>query len=210
MFDSTDDNPYRSPALEVDEKSLPDDKPVGPSGTWRWRHYLIVQRREAVLPRACVRSNASGNLAECPVLAIATWGLWLVFLAYQVPAIGLLLVMGIVARMMACGYAWEIRVPMRRFTKMLCIVSELAIIGVLIAGNGLSAFGLYRGSYFVALLGFTLSLLAYAAFWASDRCYLRTHIIDPDYISIQRVHPEYLNRLPEFHDTANEQLFTLP
>ena len=210
MFQNTDDNPYRSPAPYDGDEQPEIATPVAPDGVWRWRQAMIVRRSKPVFPQACVLSNVSGNFFPCPTDTVSPLGLWPMFVASQVPGIGVLLLGAILLILKTLGLAWVCRLPVRlrviMFLPLLVGVMSVLLLG----GNFLSAYGLYNGKYHLALLGLMLSLLAVAMDWASDRFFLRTHFISSEYVAIEGIHSEYLDRLPEFPYPTDHKIFTRP
>ncbi len=209
MFQDTDDNPYRPPTPYDDEELHEITTPLEPDGVWRWRQTMIIRRSEPVFPQACVLSNDSDDLGTYLFAAISPLGLCLLFVVFQIPAIGLLLAVVICPILKTLGRAWDCRLPVGRRAIVFLYLSEGVIVILFVVGNILSAYGLYHANYPRALLGLMLSLVAFALFWAADRLFLRTHIISSEYVAIEGIHAEYLDRLPEFPDPSDEKIFTL-
>jgi len=202
------DNPYRSPSVESYDETHQEEESLSPKNVWRWRHVLILCREEVVLPQACVRTNLSGGLFMCPLTAITSTGILLCFLVFSIPAIGWLISL-VLAGNKSLGFTVQFRLPIRRSVAAIMVLTELFVFGLQIFGNSLSAYGLFQGEHMLAVLGVALSLIAFFIFWASDRWYLRTDIIEPNYIAVRGVHPDYLDRLPEFPKSANPNLLSI-
>lgn len=126
-----------------------------------------------------------------------------------IPGIGIALAGVVLLILKLVGYASECRLPIRRRIMEFCGLYTLAILLLLLGGNILSAYGLYNGEYSFALLGLTLSLIAFSMSWAFDRFLLRSHIVSSEFIAFEKINADYLDRLTEFPYPTNDKIFTL-
>ncbi|MBN2293012.1 MAG: hypothetical protein JXM70_11340 [Pirellulales bacterium] len=171
---------------------------------------MIVRRKKPVFPQACVLSNASGNLAKYSMVKMSTFGNWLAIVVSQVPALGFMLMPIVVFLSLATGRAYQCNLRMRYRTFIFLTALEISISVMFIPGNCLSAIGLLLGNYYIAGLGLMISLCAAAGFWMYEHFLFRTHVLSPEYIAIEGINADYLDRLPEFPYPTNHKIFTRP
>ncbi|MBN2293013.1 MAG: hypothetical protein JXM70_11345 [Pirellulales bacterium] len=209
MFKDTDDNPYRASALYDGDDQPLNATPVEPDGVWRWRHLMIFRRSEPVFPQACVLSNVTDNIKQFPITAMSPSAERLMLLSLQVPGIGWLLVGIIMSTLKRTGDSYECHLPFRRWIIILMVLLFCVFMMMALGGNILSAYGLFTGNYLILFVGMALSLLVIAIDKMVDPHFLRTRVVTPEYIVIDGVHAAYLDRLPEFPDPTNNNIFTL-
>lgn len=210
-----DENPYRSPTwCEEDlawEARLAGEvggpsKKRGTRGVWRWGEVMVVRRRNHALPPACVRSNETDKLGAYLITAVRPGVIWALFIAFLVPGLGLLLALATLGSMRRWGLAADVWLPLRFSTVAACGLLEVAIVGLVLAGNVISAVGLGTGNPTLIGLGFLLPVVGFGVFWLSDRWFVRTALIGSGHVAFHGVHPDYLARLPELPEAEHEVL----
>ncbi|MBN1911345.1 MAG: hypothetical protein JW818_16500 [Pirellulales bacterium] len=210
-----DDNPYRSPQwceedlgweAGVGRSEDKTEEPEGPRGVWRWGEVMVVRRDDHVFPQACVRTNETANLSTYLITAVRPGVLVVVFFAFLVPAMGLLLALAVLGTMRRWRLAADVWLPLRFPIVALCGLLEMATVGLVLAGNVVSAIGWAAGNATVLGVGLLLPVLGFVFFWISDRWYVRTTLLGPNYIAVHGAHPGYLASLPELPEAEREVL----
>lgn len=192
-----DVNPYASP--EVDAKALPAESEV--SGAWREGDTLLLKRRGAVLPRACLKTNRSAGVAKYDYVTFSNGWACLIVPLFFVPFVGAGLAMATVSLLAAFGPAAKTRLWFRRNVVVVLVLWDTVAAAFLIAGNIATGIGLFAAdSLLLCGIGLAASTIGIGLAVSSERVlvHLQFKITAPDLVRVRGAHPEYLKRLPEF------------
>jgi hypothetical protein len=197
-------NPYASPRSRDVEPAHPELKPEPEpevTGAWRDGDTLLLRRKGAVLPRACVKSNRAEAVGKYVIFTCPNAWACFVIPLFLIPFVGLFVANAVMSLMAHLGPAAKVPLWFRGEVVALLTCFDLLTVGFLLGGNGLAGYALFRGSVDLFVVGLLCSALGVAlvSFPFSVLGYLRLGLADPDLVRVRKVHPDYLKRLPEYH-----------
>lgn len=200
-----DTNPYASPRSIGWDPSL--SEPTGASQpeqpmAWRQGDVLILPRKGAVLPRACLICNRSSGLMKIVVTTFANRSILLLLPLFLLPFVGSFCVMPCWFVLLRVGWAAEIRIWVRWWVALALAVCDYAIaVPLALAGNVLTGIGIIaRSMPFLLAGGVCLAASVMFAFVPLRLLTgLKFDLTGGRFVSVRGVHPEYLDRLPELH-----------
>jgi hypothetical protein len=199
-------NPYASPRSR--ETALPQPQPEPEpevTGAWRDGDTLLLRRKGAVLPRACVKSNRAEALGTYVIFTCPNAWACFVIALFLIPFAGFVVASVVMSVMARLGRAAKVPFWFRGEVVALLTCFDLVVIVFLLGGNGLSGYALVRGNMDLFVLGLVCSAIGVGlvSFPFSVLGYLRLDLADPDLVRVRKVHPDYLKRLPQYD--AREQ-----
>ena len=191
-----DPNPYASPRCA--EPAPPaDSEPQEPSA-WRDGDVLVVRRKGAVLPRACVKTNRSYLIAKEAVQIPPDGWRWLLPSVLVVPLLGLVFYGVALGLLVRAGRVGRVVVWVGLGRDIVAGVCTGVSASLLLAGTFFAFLTPFFPSALLLLLALGCCGLGTPLFVLGERVLpgLRFEMAEPDLIRIHGAHPEYLKRLP--------------
>jgi hypothetical protein len=196
-----DTNPYASPqSIGLESYTPAVEQPVA----WRQGDVLIVPRKGAVLPRACLISNESSGVWKLPITTFRDRALFLLVPLLLLPFAGVVCAGLCGGVLLLLGWVAEIHVWARwRVVLPLSISSGLSI-PVALVGNVLTGIGILTRSTTALLVGGLCLAAGVVMMFIPGKLLtaLKVEFKGGLYVFIRGVHPDYLDRLPEFENRS--------
>ena len=191
-----DRNPYASPRCA--EPALAADSEAQEPSAWRDGDVLVVRRKGAVLPRACLKSNRSYLIAKEDVQILPDGWRRLLPSVLFVPLLGLVFYGVALGLLVRAGRVGRIVVWVGLGRNIVAGVCRGVSIVLVMAGTLFAVLAPLLPSALLFLLASGCSGLGALLWVLAERVLLGLDIemTEPDLIRIRGAHPEYLKRLP--------------
>lgn len=190
-------NPYASPrSIGLESSASWPEPPVA----WRQGDVLIVPRKGGVLPRACLISNKSWGVWKLPITTFLDRALFLLVPLFLLPFAGVICAGLCGGVLLLLGWAAEIRVWARWSVVLALSICSGLSIPMAIVGNVLTGVSIVARSTSALLigalcLGGSVTLIVLPPKLLTP---FRIEFKGGRYVFVRGVHPDYLDRLPEF------------
>ena len=202
MSDYQHDNPYATP-IAADEPAQMTVPEMG--GIWRDGDELVMLSREAKPPKACWVTNRSGLVLRCPIVCDSPW-VAVALLALHIPVVGA--VLSILAAAVLTMLAKVPNYPTLGWISLRLWLIRL-LIAVVVSASLMVAFfisigGMVIGNPDMIIYVVALGVTQVVIYYFRDRAVLglKGWTVAKGVVRLRGVHPDYLNRLPEYPGTG--------